>query len=203
MRVLVACEVSGTVRDAFLVRGHDAYSCDIEPAETMPERHLQGDVRNILDREWDLMIAHPPCERLCVSGARWLYEKAGWWDEQVAALDLVHALFNAPIPRIAVENPVGIISTRIREPNQIIHPWQFGHGEVKTTCLWLKNLPWLKPTDIVEGRYPKVHKLPPSPFRKKLRQFRYTGVASAMADQWGSLPSDGYVDSGDQLRFFV
>lgn len=203
MRVLVACEVSGTVRDQFIARGHDAWSCDIEPAESMPERHYQGDVRNVLDMGWDLMIAHPPCERLCVSGARWLYEKDGWADEQEQAMFLVMSLAEAPIPRICIENPIGIISTRLREPDQIIQPWQFGHGEVKATCLWLKNLPWLKPTKIVEGREPRVHKLPPSPMRKMLRQFRYVGVAEAMADQWGSLPVESFIDSSDQIRLFA
>jgi hypothetical protein len=202
MKVLVACEVSGTVRDEFLRRGHDAWSCDIEPAESMPERHYQGDARDVLDMGWDLMIAHPPCERLCVSGARWLYEKEGWGDEQERSLLLVRAFLDAPIPRICLENPVGIISTRIREPDQIIQPWMFGHGEIKATCLWLKNLPWLKSTNVVAGREARVHKLPPSPMRKMLRQFRYKGVADAMADQWGALPIDAFVDQDDQYRLF-
>ena len=195
MRVLVACEYSGTVRDSFSARGHDAWSCDFEPQET-PGNHYQCDVLTILDRDWDLMIAHPPCERLCVSGARWKYEKPGWEAEQEAALDLVRKLLDAPIPRIALENPVGIISSRIRRPDQIIQPWEFGYGETKATCLWLKNLPPLLPThrdgDLFLEPTPsnivaRVHKLPPSPERKKLRAWRYKKIAEAMADQWGRL----------------
>lgn len=183
MRMLVACEYSGTVRDEFSKLGWDAWSCDFEPAET-DGNHLQCDVTTILNNNWDLMIAHPPCERLCVSGARWLYEKKGWAEEQKAGLLLVKSLLNAPINYIALENPVGIISTEIRQPDQIIQPWMFGHGETKATCLWLKNLPKLKPTNIVDGRENRVHKLPPSPERKKLRAWRYKGIAKAMAQQW-------------------
>lgn len=195
MKVLIACEYSGTVRDAFAALGHDAWSCDFEPAET-PGNHLQCDVTTIFDRDWDLMIAHPPCERICVSGARWKYEKEGWVEEQEKALELVAALLNAPIPRIALENPVGIISSRIRKPDQIIQPWMFGHGETKATCLWLKNLPKLfhaKETDLfnkkithVKERVARVHSLPPSPDRKKLRAWKYNNIANAMADQWGT-----------------
>ena len=193
MRVLVACEFSGTVRDAFAALGHDAWSCDFEPRET-DGNHFQCDVRKILGWGWDLMVAHPPCERLCVSGARWKYEKAGWADEQEAGLSLVADLLNAPIPKIALENPVGIISTRIRKPDQVIQPWMFGHGETKATCLWLKNLPPLQPThrdgDLFceptpRDRHARVHKLPPSPQRKRLRAWRYKGIAAAMAAQWG------------------
>lgn len=193
MKVLVACEYSGTVRDAFSKRGHDAWSCDFEPQET-PGNHYQCDVLTILGLGWDLMIAHPPCERLCVSGARWKYEKTGWEEEQKQALELVKSLLDAPIRRIALENPVGIISSRIRKPDQIIQPWMFGHGETKATCLWLKNLPLLQPThrkdDLFCPREPaekiaRVHKLPPGPMRKKLRAWRYTKIAEAMANQWG------------------
>jgi len=193
VRVLVACEYSGTVRDAFARRGHDAWSCDFEEAETAGN-HKRGDVLEFLGAGWDLMIAHPPCERLCVSGARWKYEKAGWEGEQEDALRFVQALLDAPIPKIALENPVGIISSRIRPPDQIIQPWQFGHPETKATCLWLKKLRPLQPThrngDLFCAPVPteivaRVHKLAPGPERKKLRAWRYTKIAEAMAEQWG------------------
>ena len=180
-RVLVACEFSGTVRDAFKERGHYAQSCDLLPSET-PGEHYQGDVRDILGDGWDLMIAHPPCTHLAVSGARWFKEKQ---KEQKEALDFVRELMNAPIPKICIENPISIISTRIRKPDQIIHPWMFGHGETKATCLWLKNIPKLEPTNIVEGRDPRVHKMPPGPDRWKERSRTYSGIAQAMAAQWG------------------
>lgn len=181
MKVLVACEFSGVVRDAFLARGHEAWSCDLLPTD-VPGPHLQEDVLGVLDRDWDLMIAHPPCTHLAVSGARWFAQKAR---EQAEALDFVRALLAAPINRIALENPVSIISSRIRKPDQIIQPWQFGHGETKATCLWLKNLPILKPTNIVEGRDNRVHRMPPSPDRWKDRSRTYQGIAEAMASQWG------------------
>lgn len=181
MRVLVACEFSGIVREAFKAKGHDAYSCDLLPSE-LAGNHLQCDVLTILDRDWDIMIAHPPCTHLAVSGARWFKNKLL---EQELALDFVRALLDAPIKKIALENPVSIISSKIRKPNQTIQPWQFGHGETKTTCLWLKNLPKLIPTNIVEGRDPRVHKMPPSRDRWKLRSKTYQGIADAMANQWG------------------
>jgi hypothetical protein len=185
MRVLVACEFSGIVREAFRCRGHDAWSCDLLPAEDGSEYHLQADVLDVLDggEHWDLMIAHPPCTHLAVSGARWFKEKR---TEQEAALAFVARLLNAPIQRIALENPISIISSKIRKPDQIIQPWQFGHGEVKATCLWLKSLPALKPTDIVEGRTPRVHYASPGPDRWKERSRTMQGIAEAMADQWGS-----------------
>ena len=181
MKVLVACEYSGAVRDAFRARGHEAVSCDLLPSEA-PGPHYEGDVRNILDANWDLMIAHPPCTHLAVSGARWFKDKQ---QEQAEALEFVRLLLAANIPRIALENPVSIISTRIRKPDQIIQPWQFGHGETKATCLWLKNLPPLRPTNIVEGREARVHKMAPSPDRWKERSRTYQGIADAMAEQWG------------------
>lgn len=184
MRVLVACEFSGAVRDAFAARGHDAWSCDILPSETAGNHYL-GDVRDILNDRWDLMVAHPPCTHLAVSGARWFKDKQ---EEQAEALEFVRILLEAPIPRIALENPISIISSKIRKPSQIIQPWQFGHGETKATCLWLKNLPPLSPTNIVEGREARVHKMPPGPDRWKERSRTYSGIAEAMADQWGSLP---------------
>jgi len=186
MRVLVACEFSGVVREAFRARGHDAWSCDLLPAEDGSEYHYQADAFDVSywPGHWDLMICHPPCTHLAVSGARWFKDKQG---EQVHALDFVRALLNAPIPRIALENPISIISSRIRKPDQIIQPWQFGHGEVKATCLWLKNLPKLMPTKIVEGRHARVHLMPPGPDRWKERSRTMTGIAEAMADQWGSL----------------
>ena len=183
MRVLVACEYSGAVRDAFLARGHDAMSCDLLLSE-VPGPHYQGDVRDVLGRGWDLMVAHPPCTHLAVSGARWFKDKQA---EQAEALDFVRLLLNAPIPRIALENPVSVISSRVRKPDQIIQPWQFGHGETKATCLWLKNLPALWPTCIVDGREARVHKMPPGPDRWKERSRTYRGIAEAMAAQWGGL----------------
>lgn len=183
MKVLVACEYSGTVRDAFLRQGHQAVSCDLLPTD-VPGPHHQGDVTEILGDGWDLMIAHPPCTDLAVSGARWFKDKG---DRPERALDFVRLLMDAPIDRIAVENPISIISSRIRKPDQIIQPWQFGHGETKATCLWLKNLPLLRETEVVEGRESRVHRLPPSADRWKLRSVTYPGIAKAMADQWGSL----------------
>lgn len=181
MRVLVACEYSGTVRDAFIARGHDAMSCDLLPTER-PGPHYQGSVLDILNCGWDLMIAHPPCTHLAVSGARWWSDKQ---DEQRAALDFVRLLMDAPVPRIAIENPISKISTAIRKPDQIIQPWQFGHGETKATCLWLKGLPKLVPTNVVEGREARIHKMPPSKDRWKERSRTYQGIADAMAAQWG------------------
>ena len=180
MRVLVACEYSGAVRDAFAAKGADAWSCDLLPSEK-PGQHHQGDVRDLLDKPWDLMIAHPPCTHLAVSGSRWFKFKQ---KEQQEALDFVRLLLAANVPRIALENPVSIISSRIRKPNQVIQPWQFGHGETKATCLWLKNLPLLKPTNIVEGREARVHRMSPGPDRWKERSRTYAGIALAMADQW-------------------
>ncbi len=183
LRVLVACEFSGTVRDAFIALGHDAISCDLLPTESTGP-HYQGDVRDLLDRPLDLMIAHPPCTHLAVSGARFFAEKIADGRQQ-AALDFVRMLMNAPIPRIAIENPVSIISSRIRKPDQIIQPWWFGHGETKATCLWLKNLPKLVPTQIVSGREPRIHKMAPGPDRWKERSRTYPGIAQAIAAQWG------------------
>lgn len=180
MRILIACEYSGTVRDAFIASGHDAISCDLLPTE-VPGPHYQGDVINIIGDGRDMMIAHPPCTHLAVSGARWFHLKQ---QEQQEALDFVRLLMNAPIPRIAIENPVSIISSRIRKPDQVIQPWMFGHGETKATCLWLKGLPKLTPTNVVEGREQRIHKMPPSPDRWKLRSTTYKGIAAAMAQQW-------------------
>lgn len=185
LRVLVACEYSATVRDAFRARGFDAWSCDLLPTEGDPRWHYQADVRfPILDQQWDLLIAHPPCTDLAVSGARHFAGKIAD-GRQGKALDFVRWLLNAPVPRIALENPVSIISSRIRKPDQIIQPWQFGTGEAKATCLWLKNLPKLAPTDIVDGRSDRIHKMPPGPNRWKERSRTYRGIATAMADQWG------------------
>jgi hypothetical protein len=185
MKVLIACEYSGTVRDAFRAQGHDAMSCDLLPTDK-PGPHYQGNVCDVLNDGWDLMIAHPPCTHLAVSGARHFAAKqaSGVQDE---ALAFVRVLLDAPIPRIALENPISIISSRIRKPDQIIQPWQFGHGETKATCLWLKNLPKLTPTDIVTGREARVHRMPPSADRWKLRSATYPGIAKAMADQWSDL----------------
>lgn len=182
MRVLVACEYSGAVRDAFIAKGHKAMSCDLLPTD-VDGPHYQGDVFDIINDGWDLMIAHPPCTHLAVSGARHFAAKQASGVQQ-EALAFVQRLLDAPIERIALENPVSIISSRIRKPNQIIQPWQFGHGETKATCLWLKNLPLLTPTNIVDGREAKVHRMPPSVNRWKLRSTTYSGIANAMAAQW-------------------
>lgn len=179
----MACEFSGIVRDAFIQRGHDAWSCDLLPCE-QPGPHIQGDVREVLDEGWDLMIAHPPCTHLAVSGARWFKGKE---IEQAESLAFVKELLDAPIPRVALENPISIISSRIRKPDQIIQPWQFGHGETKATCLWLNNLPLLAPTQVVEGREGRVWRMGPSANRWRDRSRTYPGVAAAMADQWGCL----------------
>lgn len=181
MKVLVACEYSGTVRDAFLSLGIEAMSCDLLPTDKEGP-HYQGNVLDILDQGWSHMIAHPPCTHLAVSGARWFKDKQ---QEQKDALEFVQQLMDAPIPHIAIENPISVISTKIRKPDQIIQPWMFGHGETKATCLWLKNLPKLQPTDIVDGREQRIHNLPPSKDRWKIRSTTYTGIAKAMAGQWG------------------
>ena len=191
MKVLIACEYSGVVRDAFLTRGHDAISCDILPTEREGP-HIEGDVLDVLNENWDLMIAHPPCTHLAVSGARWFKNKV---EEQKEALQFVKTLLDAPIPKIALENPVSVISTRIRKPDQIVQPYWFGHEATKTTCLWLKNLPLLEPTNMVgkgerhitkSGRsLPKWYNLPPSADRGKLRSLTFQGMADAMASQWG------------------
>jgi hypothetical protein len=198
MRVLVACEYSGIVRDAFVARGHQAVSCDllktdrpnwtydfhtsVRVNDAQRGNHYKGDVREILDDRWDMMIAFPPCTHLSASGARWWKDKVV---EQAEALDFVRLLLDAPIEKIALENPVGKISSAIRKPSQIIQPWQFGHGETKATCLWLKNLPKLFPSNIVEGREARIHKMSPSPDRWKLRSTTFQGIADAMAAQWG------------------
>lgn len=182
MNVLIACEFSGVVRRAFRERGHAAYSCDLESAEDGSWQHFRGDVRNILDWGWDLMIAHPPCTHLAVSGARWFHEKL---PEQAAALEFVRVLMEAAIPRIAIENPISIISSRIRKPDQIIQPWQYGHGETKATCLWLKGLAPLRPTQIVGERESRIHRMAPGPNRARERSRTYEGIARAMAEQWG------------------
>lgn len=184
MRVLVGCEFSNTVAGAFRAAGHEAWSCDLLPSEGPAQWHYQCDVLKVVDQAWDLAIFHPPCTHLAVSGARWFKEKM---KEQVEALDFVRRLLAAPIPRIALENPISIISSKVRKPDQVIQPWQFGHGETKATCLWLKNLPPLRPTNIVEGREARVHKMPPGPNRWKERSRTFKGIAEAMATQWGGL----------------
>jgi hypothetical protein len=185
MRVLVACEFSGTVREAFRARGHDAWSCDLLPTEQPSSHHIQGDVTDALGLSWDLLIAHPPCTHLAVSGSRWFHLKRA---EQAEALAFVQLLLDAPVPRIALENPVSVISSRIRKPDQIVQPWQFGHGETKATCLWLNGLPKLVPTDVVSGRDQRIHKMPPGPNRWRERSRTFQGIADAMAAQWGALP---------------
>ena len=185
MRILLACEFSGIVRDAFLRCGHNAVSCDLLPTES-PGPHYQGDVFDIINDGWDMMIAFPPCTYLAVSGARWFRQRI---PEQTAAIAFFMRLYDkylsSEIKKICIENPVGIMSTRFRKPNQVIQPWMFGHGEIKATCLWLGNLPKLKPTDIVAGREARIHKMAPSKNRSRLRSITYTGIAEAMAKQWG------------------
>lgn len=197
MNVLVACEFSGVVRRAFESRGHDAWSCDLLPAEDGSNRHIRDDVRRHLDAGWDLlMVAHPPCTRLCNSGVRWLTTPPpgrsldDLWRELDEGAALFSALWNAPVPRVAVENPVMHRHAKERidgyqDPAQSIQPWQFGHGETKRTCLWLRNLPLLQPTQIVDGREARVHRMPPGPNRWKERSRTYQGIADAFAAQWG------------------
>lgn len=197
MRVLVACEFSGTVRRAFQAHGHEAWSCDLLPAEDGSAYHIEGDVMPHLSAGWDLMIAHPPCTHLAVSGAAHFAAKRADGRQQ-AALDFVRALVDAPIPRIAIENPVSVISSAIRRPDQIIQPHMFGHMEQKATCLWLKGLPPLRPTHDVKAEMmalPKnqrerLHYLPPSPDRWRERSRTFSGIAEAMASQWGELSMD-------------
>lgn len=192
MRVLIACEYSGTVRDAFRAQGHDAMSCDLLPTDK-PGPHHQGDIFDVIHDDWDMMIAHPPCTHLAVSGAKHFAAKIAD-GRQAAALFFVSRLLDAPIPRICLENPVSIISSQIRKPDQIIQPWMFGHEATKTTCLWLKGLPHLIPTNIVgkgarhvtkSGKsLPVWYNLPPSPLRWKIRSATFQGIADAMAAQW-------------------
>ena len=181
MRILVTCEFSGIVREVFSNLGHDAWSCDLLPTE-IPGNHYQCDIREVLNDGWDMMIAFPPCTHLAISGARWFKDKM---EKQEEALNFIRLLLSAKIEKIALENPVGIVSTRIRKPDQIIQPWQFGHGETKATCLWLKNLPPLNPTNIVEGRDHRIHEMAPSKNRWKERSRTYPGIARAMGEQWG------------------
>lgn len=186
MKIAVICEFSGIVRDAFTKQGHEAISFDLLPSET-PGNHVQGDIKELPLEYWsqfDLVICHPPCTHLAVSGARWFKEKQ---KEQIEALEFVRYLMDLPIDKIAIENPISVISSKIRKPDQIIQPWQFGHGETKATCLWLKGLPVLEPTNIVDGREAKVHKMPPGPDRWKERSRTYKGIAEAMAKQWGGI----------------
>jgi len=197
IRVLVGCEFSGIVRRAFAARGFDAWSCDLLPAEDRSNKHITGDLREILRNDWDvLIVAHPPCTRLCNSGVRWLKvpppgrSLEDMWQELDEGAALFSDCWNAPIPHVAVENPVmhKHAKARIRnyaEPAQSVQPWQFGHGETKRTCLWLRNLPPLRPTEIVEGREARVHRMPPGPDRWKERSRFFPGIAAAMADQWG------------------
>ncbi len=196
MKVLVACEYSGTVRDAFIKRGHKAWSCDLLDTDT-PGNHIKGDVRDTFHLGWDLMIAFPPCTYLCSSGLHWNKRRPERAAQTEDALKFVQMLMKAPVPMIALENPIGCISSRIRKPDQIIQPWQFGHPESKSTCLWLKGLPLLKPTNVLQkpnggggGRWENQtpsgqNKLGPSADRWKIRSKTYQGIADAMAEQWG------------------
>jgi len=183
MKILIGCEYSGVVRDSFLRlnRKHDVVSCDILPSEKHGA-HIQDDILNHLNENWNMLIAFPPCTHLCVSGARWFKDKEF---EQKEGINFFMQMVNAPIEKICIENPIGIMSTSYRKPDQYIQPYQFGHGETKKTCLWLKNLPLLKPTNIVSGRINRIHNMSPSPTRGKIRSLTYTGIAHAMAEQWG------------------
>jgi len=187
MKVLVACEFSGVVREAFRKKGHDAWSCDLLPALDGSKYHHVGDVKPVLDDRWDLVIAHPPCTYLAVSGARWWSERER---EQREAAEFFR-VFTHLTCKWAIENPIGAMSTRYRKPDQIIHPWQFGHGETKATCLWLNGLPKLTPTNIVDGREPRIHHESPGikngMTRQQRRSITYRGIAEAMADQWSNL----------------
>lgn len=191
MRILIACEESQAVCKEMRRLGHEAYSCDIIPCSGgHPEWHLQVDALEMLKMRWDMIIAFPPCTNLAVSGARYFREKQADGRQQ-ASVEFFMQFANADCKRIAIENPIGIMSTRYRKPDQIIQPWQFGHGETKATCLWLKGLPKLQPTDIVEGREQRVWKMPPSPERAKLRSVTYLGIARAMAEQWAGKAREG------------
>ena len=181
MKILIGCEFSGIVREAFRKKGHEAWSCDIIPSDDNSKYHIQDDILNHLDDNYDMLICFPPCTHLCSSGARWFKDKI---PQQKEALEFIKKLLNCNIPKIALENPIGIISTRIKKPTQIIQPYEHGHGETKATCLWLKNLPKLKPTNIVNGREARIHNMPPTKDRSKLRSITYRGIAKAMAEQW-------------------
>jgi len=185
MKVLVACEYSGRVREAFRKRGHDAWSCDLLDTD-IPGQHIMGDVLSVLVEPWDLIIAHPPCTYLATSGARW-WSRPGVRELQEQALQFVAAIRAAPAPKIAIENPIGHLSTAWRKPDQIIQPWQFGHPDKKATCLWLKGLPKLTATEIVPAhlRVASIHLMPPSADRWKKRSLTFQGIADAMANQWG------------------
>jgi len=185
MKVLIACEFSGIVRNEFAKLGHNAWSCDLLPTE-IPGQHYQGYLEDFIGEgsEWDLIIAHPPCRYLAVSGARWW---KGREEKQIAAFYFVMMIAKRNCKKIAIENPIGALSTLWRKPDQIIQPWQFGHGETKATCLWLKGLPKLTPTNIVAGREQKIWKMPPSDHRAKDRSKTYLGIAKAMAEQWSTI----------------
>jgi hypothetical protein len=185
IRVLIACEYSGTVCDVFRAEGYDATSCDILPTEA-PGPHYQGDALALLDQGWDLLIGHPPCTYLSVSGNRWLAEDPSRRAKMERAAEFFLTFTRAPVPFIAIENPVCVMSSLYRKPDQTVQPWQFGHGEVKRTCFWLRNLPLLRPTAIVEGREERIHRMPPGPDRAKMRSKTYEGIATAMAQQWGA-----------------
>jgi hypothetical protein len=196
MKVLIACEYSGRVRDAFTKLGHDAMSCDILETES-PGKHYKGDVRDVLGGGWDMMVAHPPCTYLTVSANKWYKDqserKSGTLvgqarrDAREEAIFFFMLLMTSNVSKIAIENPIGVLSSRYRKPDQVIQPWQFGHGETKATCLWLKNLPKLESTNVVDGREQRLHLLPPSRDRAKIRSKTYQGIADAMAMQWGGL----------------
>lgn len=183
-KIFVLCEFTGTVRDAFVRAGHDAMSCDLLESESSGGNHYTGDCRDLDFTGVDLVVAHPPCTYLAVSGARWFNDRKL---QQEESLEFVRWLLDLNVPRIALENPVSVISSRVRKPDQIIQPWMFGHGETKKTCLWLKNLPKLCPTDVVIGRESRIHRMSPGVNRGKERSRTYSGIAEAMASQWGCI----------------
>lgn len=206
MKILIACEFSGIVRDAFIRAGHQAMSCDLLPSESDFGPHYQGDVLDLIynpqhpanPHGWDMIIAHPPCDYLTVSGNTWFRDNAvaktpgvlvgaARREARLQAVDFAKKLYNAPVKYVCIENPIGRLSTMWRKPDQIVHPWQHGHGETKSTCLWLKNLPKLEPTNIVEGREHRIWKMPPHPDRWKERSRTYPGIADAMVQKWSNL----------------
>ena len=207
LKVLVACECSGTVRDAFLDYGHDAYSCDLVPSDSFREsrRHIIGDALNLIGEEWDLVIAHPPCTFLCNSGVRWLHTQPGRFELMRQAAVFFKTFFAANAKALCIENPIPhkyameIINSRY---TQLVQPWQFGHGETKATCFWLRGLPLLKPTNIVPGRDHRIHRLPPGKNRSKIRAITYSGIALAMAQQWGGheIIESGFTSYNSVLR---
>jgi hypothetical protein len=207
-KICIGCERSGRIRDAFLDRGFDAISCDIEPSDSDrgKSRHYQGDILDLIGEEWDLFIVHPTCRYLCNSGVRWLHTIPGRWQLMVQAAEFFRKCLGANAKRVCAENPIPhrYAMEIIKEKySQIVQPWQYGHGETKATCLWLRNLPLLKPTNIVSGRYGMCHRLPPGPNRERLRSVTYQGIADAIAEQWGAILNmeSGFTSGNTAMQF--